>query len=138
MGPRRDRNSMDLQKQKRLRRSGKSTQNNYTKKIIYLNDPDIHECVIITKSQTSWSAKWALGSITTNKASGGDGTSAELFQILKYDAVKVPYSICHKSGRLSSDHRTGKGQISFQSQRREMPKNVQTNTQFHSFHMLAK
>ena len=72
------------------------------------------------------------------KASGGDGIPAELFQILKDDAVKVLYSVCHKSGRLSSGHRTRKGQISFQSQRREMPKNVQTNAQFHSFHMLAK
>ena len=70
-----------------------------------------------------------LGNITTNKASGGDGIPAELFQILKDDAVKVLYSICHKSGRLSSGHRTRKGQISFQSQRRTIPKNVQTTTQ---------
>ena len=61
------------------------------KKIIYLNDPDIHDGVITTYSQMSWSAKWALGSITTNKASGGDGISAELVQILKDDAVKVLY-----------------------------------------------
>ena len=49
-------------------------------------EPDILECKV----------KWALGSITTNKASGGDGISAELFQIPKDDAVKVPYSVCQQ------------------------------------------
>ena len=64
-------------------------------------------------------------------ASRGDGIPAELFQILKDDAVKVLQSI-------SSSHRTGKDQFSFQSQTRAMPKNVQTTAQLHSFHMLAK
>ena len=73
-----------------------------------------------------------------NKASGGDGIPAELFQILKVDAVKVLHSICQQIGKLSSDHRTGKGQFSFQSQRKAMPKNVQTITQLHSYHMLAR
>ena len=81
--------------------------------------------------------RWALGSITRNKAGGGDGIPAELFQILKDDAVKVLHSIC-KFGKLSSGHRTGKGQFSFQSLRKAMPKNVQTTAQLHSFHMLAK
>ena len=57
-----------------------------------------------------------------NKASGGDGIPVELFQILKDDAVSVLYSICQQIGKLSSGHRTGKGQFSFQSQRKEMPK----------------
>ena len=82
--------------------------------------------------------KWALESITTNKASGGDRIPVELFQILKDDAVKVLHSICQKSGNLSSGHRTGKGQFSFQSQRKTMPKNAQTTTQLHSSHMLVK
>ena len=83
--------------------------------------------------------KWTLGSITVNKASGGDGTATELFQILKDDAVKVNYSqYASKSGKLSSGHRTGNGQFSFQSQRREMPKDVQTTAKLHSFHMLAR
>ena len=60
--------------------------------------------------------KWALGSITTDKAGGGDGIPTELFQILKDDAVKVLHSICQQSGKLSSGHRTGKGQFSFQVQ----------------------
>ena len=78
--------------------------------------------------------KWALESITTNKASGGDGIPVELFQILKDDAVKD----ASKFGKLSSSHRTGKGQFSFQSQRKAMPKNAQTTTQLHSSHTLVK
>ena len=81
---------------------------------------------------------WALGSITTNKASGGGGIPVELFQILNDDAVKVLHSNASKFGKLSSGHRTGKGQFSFQSQRKAMSKNVQTTTQMHSSHMLAK
>ena len=61
-----------------------------------------------------------------NKASGGDGIPVELFQIPKDDAVTVLHSICSKFGKLSSGHRTGKGQFSFQSQREAIPKNAQT------------
>ena len=61
-----------------------------------------------------YEVKWALGSITTNKASGGDGIPVGLFQILKDDAVKVLHSICPQFGKLSSGHRTGKGHFSFQ------------------------
>ena len=74
----------------------------------------------------------------TNKASGGDGIPVELFQNLKDDAVKVLHSIFSKFGKLSSGHRTGKGQFSFQSQRKAMPKNAQTTAQLHSSHMLVK
>ena len=70
-----------------------------------------------------------------NKASGGNGIPAELFEILKDDAVGTQYA--SKFGKLSSGHRTGKGQFSFQSQRKAMPKNVQTTAQLHSFHMLT-
>ena len=82
--------------------------------------------------------KWALESITTNTASGGDGIPVELFQILEDDAAKVLHSVCHKFGKLSSGHRTGKGQFSFQPQRKAMPKNAQTTTQLHSSHKLVK
>ena len=71
-----------------------------------------------------------------NKASGGDGIPAELFQILKYNAVKVLHSICGKFGKLNSGHRIGKGQFSFQ--RKAMPKNAQTTAQLQSSHTLAK
>ena len=81
---------------------------------------------------------WALGSITMNKASEGDGIPVELFQILKDDTVKVLHSICKKFCKFSSGHRNGKGQFSFQSQKEAMPKNAQTTTQLHSSHTLAK
>ena len=73
-----------------------------------------------------------------NKASRDDGIPLELFQILKDDAVKVLHSICQKYVKLSSGHRTGKGQFSFQSQKKAMPKNAQTTAQLHSSHMLVK
>ena len=68
---------------------------------------------------------------------GDDGIPAELFQILKYDAVKVLHSICQQVWKLSSGYGSGKGQISFQSLKKAIPKNVQTTTQFHSSHTLA-
>ena len=72
-----------------------------------------------------------------NKASGGDRIPVELFQILKDDAVKVRHSSASKFGKLSSGNRIGKGQISFQSQRKAMPKNVEITVQLRSFHILA-
>ena len=88
-------------------------QDNHDGVITHL-EPDILECEV----------KWALESITRNKASGGNGIPVELFQILKDDAVKVLPSICQHIGKLSSGHRTGKGQFSFQSQRRAIPNDV--------------
>ena len=73
-----------------------------------------------------------------NKTNGGDGIPVELFQILKDNAVKVLHSACSKFGKLNSGHRTGKGQFSFQSQRKAMPKNAQTIIQLYSSHMLVK
>ena len=84
-----------------------------------------------------YEVKWALGNITANKASRGDGIPTELFKILKDDAVEVLQSYVSKFGKLSSGHRIGKGQFSSQSQRRVMPKNVQAIIHLHSFHMLA-
>ena len=79
----------------------------------------------------------ALGSIPTNKVRDDDGIPAKLFQVLKDDAVKVPqYASAFR--KLSSGHRTGKGQFSFQSQRNAMPKNAQTTAQLHSSHTLVK
>ena len=105
-----------------------------------LNDTDNPDSVVthLEPDSLECKVKSALGSITTNKASGGDGIPIELLQILKDDAVKVPHSICQQIWKLSSGHRTGKGPFSFQSQRKAMPKNVQTTTQLHSSHTLAK
>ena len=105
-----------------------------------VHDPDNHHGVIthLEPDILECEVKWAIGSITMKKASGGDGIPVELFQILKDDAVKVVHSICHKFENLSHGHRTGKGQFSFQSQRKAMPKNAQTTAQLHSSHTLAK
>ena len=73
-----------------------------------------------------------------NKVTGGDEIPFKLFQILKDDAVKVLHSICQQIWKLSSGLRTGKGQFSFQSQRKAMPKNAQTTAQLHSSHTLVK
>jgi len=67
-----------------------------------------------------------------NKGSGGDGIPAELFQILEDDAMKVLHSICQQIGKIKQWPGTVKGQFSFQSQRKSMPKNAQTTTQLHS------
>ena len=86
------------QKQKILRRGGENTQKNCTKKD--LHDPDNHNGLITHTHQEpdilECEVKWALGSITMNKASGGDGIPVELFQILKGDVVKVLHSICQQ------------------------------------------
>ena len=74
-----------------------------------------------------------------NKASGGDGITSELSEILKDDAVKVLHSLCQQIWKTQQwPHTTGKGQFSFQSQRKTMSKNAQTTTQLHSFHMRAR
>ena len=104
-----------------------------------LHDPDDHHGVIthLEPDILECEVKWALGSVITNKASRADGIPAELFQILKDDAVKVHTQYASKFGKLSSGHRTGKGQFSCQSQRKATPKKVQITAQLHSSHMLA-
>ena len=105
-----------------------------------LHDPDNHDGVItdLEPDILECEVKWALESITMNKASGGDGITVELFQILKDDAVKVLHSICQQIWKTQQWPQDGKGQFSFQSQRKAMPKNVQTTTQLHSSHTRAK
>ena len=105
-----------------------------------LHDPDNHDGVItgLEPDILECEVKLALGSITMNKASGGDKIPAELLQILKDDAVKVLHSTCQQIWKTRQWPRTGKGQFSFQSQGRAMPKNVQTTSQLRSFHMLLR
>ena len=76
-----------------------------------LNDPDNHDAMVthLESDILECEIKWALGSITTNKASRGDGIPAELFQILKDMLLKYCTQYANKSGELSSAHRTGKG-----------------------------
>ena len=102
-----------------------------------LNDPDKHNGLVthLEPDILECEVKWALGSITMNKPSGGDGIPAELFKILKNEAIKCSTQYASKFGKLNSGYRTGKGQFSFQSQRRAMPRNAQTTAQLHSFHI---
>ena len=98
---------------------------------------DNHDGVItdLKPDILEYEVKWALGSITTNKASGGDGIPVELIQILKDDALNMPANL---ENPAVTNHNTGKGQFSFQSQRKAMPKNAQTTAQLHSSHTLVK
>ena len=95
--------------------------------ITYL-EPGILECEV----------KWALGSITMNKTTRGDGIPADLFQILKDEDVRCCTQYASKFGKLSSGYRVGKGQFLLHSPRKLIPKNVQTPAQMLSFHTLAK
>ena len=94
MGSIKERNGMDLTEAEDI----KKRQQEYTEELYKkdLHDPDNHDGVIthLEPDIVEWEVKWALESITMNKASGGDGIPVELFQILKDDAVKVLHSIC--------------------------------------------
>ena len=96
MGTIKDRKCMDLTEAQDIRRGSKNTQKDYIKKD--LNNPDNHNGAIthLEPDILECKVKWALGSITTNKASGGDGIPVGLLQILKDDAVKVLHSICQQ------------------------------------------
>ena len=137
MGSIKDRNGMDLTEAEDIKRWQEYTEELYKKD---LHDPDNHDGVIthLEPDILECEVKCVLESITMKKATGGDGIPVVLFQILKDDAVKVLHSICQQIWKTHSGHRTGKGQFSFQSQRKAMPKNVQTNAQLHSSHTLAK
>ena len=92
MGSMKDRNGMDLTEAEDIQKRWQDTEELYKKD---LNDPDNHDGVIthLELDILECEVKWALGSIAAIKASGGDGIPAELFQILKNDAVKVMHSL---------------------------------------------
>ena len=91
-------------------------------------EPDILECEV----------KWALGSITMNKASGGDGIPAELFQILKDAAVQVLHSICQQIWKTQQWPQDWKRLLFILVPKRAMRKNVQTIAQLHLSNTLPK
>ena len=128
---------MDLTEAEDIKRWQEYTDDLYKKD---LNDSDNHDGVIthLEPDIPECEVKWALGSITMDKASGGNGIPAELFQILKDDAVKVLHSLCQQIWKTQQWPQDLKGQFSFQSQRKAMPKNAQTTTQLHSSHTLVK
>ena len=105
-----------------------------------LHDPDNHDGVItdLEPDILECEVKWALESITTNKASGGDGIPVALFQILKGNAVKVLHSIYQQIWKTQQWPQDWKSQFSLQSQIKTMPKNCQTTTRLHSSHTVAK
>ena len=137
MGSIKDRNGMDLTEAEDIKRWQEYREELYKKD---LHNPDNHNGVIthLEPDILECEVKWALESITTNRASWGDGIPVELFQILNNGAVKCCTLYASKFGKLSSGHRTGKGQFSFQSQRKAIPKNAQTTAQLHSSHKLVK
>ena len=120
----------------------KKRQQEYTEELYKrdFNDSDNHDGVItyLEPGILECEDRQALGNITMNKASGSDGIQAELFQFLKGDAVKVLHSICQQIWKTQQWPQDWKSQFSFQSQRKAMPKNVQTTVQLLSSHMLAK
>ena len=137
MGTIKERNSRITEAEEIKKRWQEHTEELYEKD---LNDPDNHD-VVATHPQPDilqHEVMWALESITMKEASGGDRIPAELFQILKEMLLKCCNQCASKFGKLSSSHRTGKGQFSIQLQRRAMPKKVQITAQLHSSHMLAK
>ena len=138
MGSIKDRNCMDLTEAKDIKKRWQEYTEELYKKD--LHDLDNHDGVIthLEPDILECEVKQALESITTNKASGGDGIPVELFQILKDDAVKVLHSICQQIWKTQQWPQDWKRSVSFQSQRKAMPKNVQTTTQLYSSHMIAK
>ena len=96
MGTIKDRNGMDLREAEHIKKRWQEYTEELHKKDLY--DADNHDGVIthLEPDILESEVKWALGSITVNKATGGDGIPAELFQILKDDAVKVLHSICQQ------------------------------------------
>ena len=106
-----------------------------------LHDPDNHDGVIthLQPDILECEVKWVLESITTDKASGGDGIPVELLQILKDDAVKVLHLICQQIWKTQQWPQDWKRSVFIKSQRKAMPKkNAQTTAQLHSSHMLVK
>ena len=133
-----DRNGMDLTEAEEIKKRWQE----YTGKLYRkdLHDPDNHDGVIthLEPDILECKVKWALGSITMNKARGGDGIPAELFQILKYDAVKVLHSICQQIWKTQQWPQDWKRSVFIPTQKKAMPKNAQTTTQLPSSHTLEK
>ena len=104
------------------------------------HDPDNHDGMITNLEPDILKCKlqWAFGSISTNKANGGDRISVELFQILKDDAVKVLHSICQQIWKTQQWPQDWKKSVFIPIPKKGNAKDVQNTAQFHSFHMLAR
>ena len=137
-GPKKDRNGMDLTEAEDIKKRGQEYIEELYKK--ELHDPDNHNGVIthLKPDILECEVKWALGSITMNKASGDDGIPVELFQILKNDAVKVLHSICQQIWETQQWPQNWKRSVSIPIAKNGNPKNAQTTVQLHSSHTLIK
>jgi len=138
MGTIKYRNTMNLIEEEDIKKRWKEYIEELYKKD--LHDPDNHDCVFthLEPDVLECEVKWALGSITTNKANGGDEIPVELFQILKDDAVKVLHSICQQIWKTQQWPQNWKRSVFIPTPNRAMPNNVQTIAQLHSSHTLAK
>jgi len=138
MGTIKDRNGTSLKETEDIKKRWQE----YTEKLYKkdLHDPDNHDGVIIHLEPNilECEVKWCLGSITSNKASGGDGIPVELFQILKYDAVKVLHSICQQIWKTQQWPQDWKRPVFIPTQRKAMLKKVRTTAQLHSSYTLAE
>ena len=129
MGSIKHRNGKDLTEGEDIKKRWQEyTEELYKKE---LHDPDNHDGMIthLEPDVLECEVKWALGSITRNKASGGDGTPVELFQILKDHAIKMLHSVCQQIWKTEQWPQNCKRSFSFQSQRTAMSKNVPTTIQ---------
>ena len=120
---------MDLTEGKEIKKRWKEYTEELYKKD--LQNQDNHDG-LITHLEPDPRMSSQVESVTMNKASGGDGIPVELFQILKDDALKVLHSICQQIWKTQQWPQDWKGQFSFQSQRKAMPKNAQITAQLHS------
>ena len=138
MGSIKDRNGMDLTEAEDIKKRWQERTEELYKKD--LHDQDNHDGAIthLEPDILEGEVKWALESITTNKASEGDRIPVELFQSLKDDAVKVLHSICQQIWKTPQWPQDWKWSVFIHSQRKAMPKNAQTTAQLHSSHMLVK
>ena len=137
MGTIKDRIGMDLTRAEDIKKRWQEYTELYKK---YLNDPDNHNGVIthLEPDILESKGKWALGSITTNKASGGEGIPAELFQILKDDAVKVLHSICQQIWKTQQWSQDWKRSVFIPIPKNSNVKECSNYPQMQSFHMLAR
>ena len=136
-GTKKDKNSIDLTEAKDIQKTCKEYTEELYKKD--LQDPDNHDGVItqLERDTLEQEVKWALGSITTNKASGGEGIPVELFQILKHDAVKVLHSIWQQIWKTQHWPQDWKS-VFIPIPKEGNAKEIQTTTQLPSSHTLAK
>ena len=134
MGLIKDRDGMDLTEAEDIKKRWQEYTEELHKK--GLHDPDNHDGVIthLEPDILKCEVKWSLGSITTNKASGGDGILVELFQVLKDDSVKVLHSICQQIWKTQQWPQDWKRSVFIESQR----KDAQTTAQLHLSHTLVK